>query len=255
MVENGIAPQPAPGQNVVGIDLGEIHPATATDGEEAVVFSARVLRATHQYTAKRLAELKSLQDKGKTKHSRRWKRLQRRKSRFLAKQKRRTRDIEHKLSRAVVDFAVERQAGTIAIGDVRDVADGKRLGAKSQQKVGLWSHGKLREYIAYKAEGAGLAVPEPIDEAYSSQTCPNPACGHRHKPRGRVYLCPKCGLVAHRDVVGAVNILSRYQTGQVGHLPAPPLSAVKYRHPFVTDSLQTGKRSRLDTAQVAREVA
>jgi len=41
-----------------------------------------------------------------------------------AKHKRVRRDLEHKISRAVVDVAIERQAGTIAIGDVRDIAEG-----------------------------------------------------------------------------------------------------------------------------------
>lgn len=250
VVENYHIVPPAPGVGVVAVDLGEIHPATVTDGEEAVVFSARALRSARQYTAKRLAELQTLQSH-KTRGSRRWKRLQARKNRFLAQQALRTRDIEHKVSHAVVDFAVERQAGTLVIGDVRDVADGKRLATKTQQKIGLWSHGKLRSYLTYKAEAAGISVPRPIDEAYTSQICPN--CGHRHKPKGRTYHCPLCQLVAHRDVVGAVNILSRYQTGQVGQLPSPPI--IKYRYPFATGSLQAGKRSRPDTAEMARGTA
>ena len=46
-----------------------------------------------------------------------WKRLQRRKSRFLAKQEWRRRDIEHKVSREVVNWAIEQQIGTLAIGE------------------------------------------------------------------------------------------------------------------------------------------
>jgi hypothetical protein len=42
--------------------------------------------------------------------------------------------------------------GTLAIGDARDVVDGKNLNRKSQQKVSNWSHGMIRQYIAYKAE-------------------------------------------------------------------------------------------------------
>ncbi len=133
VIEDGQAPPPPPGQGVVAVDLGEIHPVAATDGQEAVIFSARQLRSTYQYTAKRLAELRRKQD-AKQKGSRRWKRLQRRKNRFQAQQKRRVRDIQHKVSRAAVNWAVERQAGTLVIGDVRDVADGKRLNTKSQQK-------------------------------------------------------------------------------------------------------------------------
>lgn len=175
-----------------------------------------------------------------------WRRLQRRKNRFLAQQRRRARDIEHKVSRKVVEWAGKRQVGLLAIGDVRDVADGKRLNTKGQQKVGLWSHGKLRAYLEYKAAAAGMRT-ELVDEAYSSQTCP--PCGERHQPAGRVFRCPACGFVHARDAVGAVNLLSRHVHGDVGQVKPPP--EVKYRHPFGRLSFRTGKRSRLDTAQVA----
>jgi putative transposase len=195
-LEDGCAPTPAPGNAVVPVDLGEIHPAALTDGKEAVVITARRRRATHQYTAKRLGELQEKQSR-RHKASRRWKRLQARKSRFLTQQKRRTRDIEHKVSRAVVDRAKERKAGTLAIGDVRDIADGKRLGTKSQQKIALWSHGRMREYITYKAKAEGVAV-ELVDEHDTFKTCPH--CGRPYKPRGRVYRCPvkTCGRASGR---------------------------------------------------------
>jgi putative transposase len=234
---------------VVAVDLGEIHPAALTDGKEAVVITARRLRAARQYTAKRLSELQAKQA-SKKKGSGRWQRLQRRKCRFLAQQKRRARDIEHKVSRAVVDWAIERHVGTLAIGDVRDVADGKRVGAKSQQKIGLWSHGKVRNYITYKAKADGITVAL-VDEHHTSKTCP--ACGHQYKPRGRVYRCSKCGLVAHRDVVGSVNILSRKLHGELAKIVLPPLAATKYRYPvWVAKLSRQGKRSRLDTPELAR---
>jgi putative transposase len=245
-LEDGAEPAAAPGTSVVAVDLGEIHPAALTDGTEAVVITARRLRAAHQYTAKRLAELQE-QQAHKQKGSRRWKQLQARKSRFLAQQKKRTRDIEHKVSRAVVDYAVERKAGMLAIGDVRDVADGKRMAAKSQQKIGLWSHGQMRAYITYKAQAEGISV-ELIDEHATSKTCPR--CAHQYKPRGRVYRCPKCGLVAHRDIVGSVNMLSRKVHGELAKIVPPPLPATTYRYPaWIT---RRGKRSPLDTGQVTR---
>jgi putative transposase len=237
-LEEGAEPAPAPGNNLVAVDLGEIHPAALTDGTSADIITARRLRAARQYTAKRLSEIASKQS-GMQQGSRRWQQLQRRKNRFLAQQQKRTRDIEHKVSRAVVDYAVERKAGTIAIGDVRDVANGKRLHAKSQQKIGLWSHGNVLQYITYKAQAAGITV-ELIDEHATSKTCPR--CEHQYKPTGRVYRCPKCGLVAHRDAVGAVNILSRRQYGALAKILPPPLRATKYRYPA-----WQGKRSPLDT--------
>ena len=245
VVDDGkLAAEPT-GTGVMAGDPGEIHPMALTNGVETVVVSARALRAVHQYTNKRLAEIQRLQA-AKVKGSRKWKKLQRRKNRFLAQQKRRTRDIEHKVSRAVVDIAVDQQTGTLALGDVRDVADGKRLKAKSQQKIGNWGHGQLRQQIEYKAAAAGITV-ELVDEAYSSQTCPE--CRHRHKPKGRLYRCPACGFVAHRDAVGAVNLLSRRLHGEVGRIRPP--AETKYRHPFGKLAFRTGKRSRPDTAELA----
>jgi len=245
VVEDGVEPLPAPGTRTAAVDLGEIHPAALTEGKETCIITCRALRANQQYTAKRLSEIRARQDRKQT-GSRSWRRLHRRKIRFLAKQKRRARDMEHKVSRAVVTWAKERHIGTLVIGDVRDVADGKRLNTKSQQKIGLWSHGRQRQYITYKAAAAGIAV-RLIEEAYTSQTCPGTlpdgrGCRHRSKPKGRRYVCPACGFRAHRDGVGCANILSVHFTGECGHV-LPPQET--YRHPFA------GKRSRLDTAHMA----
>jgi putative transposase len=129
------------------------------------------------------------------------------------------------------------------------VADGERMSAKSQQKIGLWSHGTVRQYITYKAQAAGITV-ELVDEHDTSKTCPR--CGHQHKPRGRVYRCPNpaCGLVAHRDAVGAVNILSRKVHGELAKIVPPPLCATTYRYPAWVS--RQGKRSPSDTGHVAR---
>ena len=242
VVEDGtVRPAEPPGDRIGAGDLGEVHPIATTDGVEAVVFSARELRSLVQNTARRLAIFSRLQST-KTKHSLAWWRLQVRKNKFLAEQERRIRDIEHKVSRAVVNWAVWRGLKELLLGDVRDVADGKRLRKKSQQKISMWAHGRMRQFITYKAAAAAISVPL-MNEAYSSQTCPR--CGHRHKPKGRNFVCPACGFRCHRDIVGSVNILSRHTMGDVGRLMPP--AETKYRHPFV----RTGKRSRLDTAEMA----
>jgi hypothetical protein len=64
---------------------------------------------------------------------------------------------------------------------------------------------------------------------------------------GRGYRCSTCELVAHRDVVGSVNILSRKAHGELAEIAPPALAATKDRYPS-----WTGKRSRLDTAELAR---
>jgi hypothetical protein len=134
------------------------------------------------------------------------------------------------------------------IGDVRDVADGKRLNTKSQQKIGLWSHGRQRSYIAYKAAAAGIAVTL-VEEAYTSQTCPGTlpdgtGCLQCYKPKGRVYRCPACGF----------DSASRW-----GWLCEPAFPALYGRAGIrqtasgeVSLPATRGKRSRLDTADLAR---
>ena len=143
-----------------------------------------------------------------------------------------------------------REAGTVVYGDVRGVGDGKRLHGKSQQKISQWTHGKVRAYFTYKVEEFGVEV-ELQDEAYTTRTCPG--CGHEHKPRGRVYACPVCGLRAHRDAVGAANILSLYLQGEMGHIKP---TAPKYRQPFRKACPERSRRERPrrrpeDTGQVA----
>jgi putative transposase len=223
--ENGKAPKPAPGSNVVSIDLGEIHPAVVGDEHEATVITCRERRAESQGHARRLANINRALAR-KVKGSKRYRRLVAAKVRMKAKHARVMRDMEHKISRAVVDAAVAHEAGTIVIGDVRDVADGVDLGKAANQKISQWNHGQVRRYVAYKAEAEGITV-RLVDEAYTSQTCPT--CSHRHKPKGRRYRCPACGFPAHRDVVGQVNILSMFRHGEPGRIPAPAM--VKYRIP------------------------
>ena len=245
VVENGKQPKVAPGPNVVSVDLGEIHPAVVGDEQQATIITCRERRHEQQGHAKRLAKLsKALSTKRKgSRRERRWRAAR---TRMRAKHKRIMHDMEHKISRAVVDAAVEQQAGTIAIGDVRDVADGVNHGKKHNQQASQWNHGHLRQLITYKAEAEGMAV-ELVDEHYTTQTCPN--CGCRHKPRGRNYTCGRCGFSTHRDVVGQINILSRYKAGQAGRLRAP--AEIKHRIPH---NLRVMRRCR-DTGQPAMAVA
>jgi putative transposase len=205
------------------------------------VISCRELRALNQGRNKRIA---SVDAKLATyqKDSRRWRKLKARKRRFLAQCDQEKRGIEHKIARELISWAQENEIGLLAIGDVRSIANGKRLNKKSQQKISNWSHGTIRKYIRYKAEEVGIQIVDDVSEKYTSQTCPN--CCHRHKPRGRIYKCPKCKSVFHRDIVGAANIASRYEFDELGKYPVPN---PKYRHPVLR-----GKRSPVGTGEMAR---
>lgn len=140
VVENGKEAKEAAGTNVVSVDLGEIHPAVVGDEHESTIITCRERRHQAQGHAKRLASIAQTLSK-KKKGSRRYRKLVRAKSIMKAKHKRVLRDIEHKVSRAIVNVAVEREANVIALGDIKDIADGVALGKKTNQKIGGWNHG------------------------------------------------------------------------------------------------------------------
>lgn len=226
VVDDGVLPNPPSGDKVLAIDLGEVHPmAVANERGEVIIFSARALRAVSQYRNKKLSTLQAKQ-KTKVKQSRAWRKLQRRKVKFLARNKRQRRDIEHKVTRAVANYAIAQGAGRVVVGDIRDIADGKRLKAKSQQKIANWSHGKQIDLLTYKLAMESIGL-DKQDEAYSTKTCPK--CGALNKPKGRIYRCSKCGFVAPRDSVGSCNQESKVLFGKFGCVL--PIST-KYLHPF-----------------------
>jgi putative transposase len=248
VLEDGQEPAPAPGDRTAAIDLGEIHPVAITDGEEACILSCRELRSIAQHTNKKLAAISKKKARCQ-RGSRRSRRLSRARRKLLARQKRRRRDLEHKISRATIDWCLEKQIGVLAIGDVRDIADKtkeqKRLARPERQKVSNWSHGTMRRYLGYKAAAKGISVHDRVPEHHTSQTCPS--CGQRHKPRGRVFQCPVCGFVFPRDGVGCANLLSRVLYGELARVRP---STAKYRKPF-RRWLRNGLHSPADTRQVA----
>lgn len=243
--ENGKEAKQALGTNTVSVDPGEIHPAVVGDEVSATVITCRERRSVQRGHAKNLASFSKALSR-KTKGSRRYKKLLRSKTRCKAKYTSVMRDMEHKISRAIVEEAVERKASTIVYGDVRDIADGIDKGKTHNQRMSQWNHGKVRSFVEYKAAAEGISVVLQ-DEHYTSKTCPN--CGNRHKPKGRIYKCPACKFQSHRDVVGQINILSAYKFGEPGKIPAP--AQVKYRIP---QNLRV-MRKRRDTGQGSYPVA
>lgn len=234
VVDDGVQPPVAAGDQTLAADLGEIHPAAVANEQGAVViFTARELRALNQYRHKRLSTLQARQSKD-TKGSRLWKRLRRRKVYLLARNNRQRRDIEHKVTRAITNHAKQERAKRLVVGDVRDVGKGKRLGRNVQQKVSGWSHGRQIAYLTYKLSAEGIAL-ERQSEAYSSKTCCG--CGAQNRPKGRTYRCGVCGLVCHRDANGAVNQVSKAVYGSYSRIQP---RTIMYRRAFRRSSRDTG---------------
>jgi putative transposase len=84
VVEDGKPPKSPPGDNVVSVDLGEVHPAVVGDEQEAVIIICRKRRHAKQGHAKRSAKMDQAMAR-RRQGSRRHKRLARARARMKAK--------------------------------------------------------------------------------------------------------------------------------------------------------------------------
>ena len=212
---------PFPPGKVAGIDLGEIHMAVSYDGEHTHILNGRLLRSKVQYRNKLQADLNSRIDGRMKKGSKRRKRVIRSKKRQLKKIEHQINEIEHKHSTRLITTLHQAGVQTLVIGDVRDLRQHTDVGSTNNQKIHQWSHGSVRFKLTYKAQRLGMDVVLQ-EESYTSRTCPQ--CGFvRSKVKGRVFRCPKCHVVLHRDQVGACNIRQKYLgCGPVVGAMAPP---------------------------------
>ena len=204
--------------SVVAVDMGEIHPIVSFDGINADIYNGREIRSVVRYQNKFKSSINKALSRC-VRYSRRWKKLKRVKNKNLQKLAAQLRDMRHKITSRFVSTCRERKIETIVIGDIKHIRQSINYGKKANQKLHQWAFSKIQNMITYKAKAVGISV-DIEDEAYTSQTCPS--CGHRKKPSKRNYHCGQCKWQGHRDVVGASNILTKYQ----GFLFNPVVGAV-----------------------------
>ncbi|GER86445.1 transposase [Dictyobacter vulcani] len=192
----------APGKIHATIDLGEIHLATVTTNtSEAIIVTGRGIRSLKRGRTKALRTISKKQARC-TKHSRRWKKLQRAKNKQSQRAKRRIRDQRHQATRKAITFCVVQKVGTLFIGNPDGVRK-KNNGRHHNQRMSLWEYGKDIDYLTHKANQAHIECFTGSERGTSSQ-CPE--CGHKHKPRNRQWICKACGFSGHRDLVGSINM-------------------------------------------------
>ena len=222
-------PVPVPSSKAGGLDIGVIHLGLVSDGEEALAISGRGLRSVKQGRAKAQAKLRKKRSRTKP-GSRRRKRLNRAQRRASQKVDRITRNALHHTVNQIVAFCLAYGITVLYAGDLGTLNHKKRhrRSRRTNQDVGALEFGRLELYLEYKLRRYGIQLIK-ISEAYTSQTCPR--CGHLNKMAGRTYRCRACDYRAHRDGVGAVNILNKGMYGAIhpGVILVPP--RITYRHP------------------------
>jgi len=185
---------------VLGVDLGIVnHAVVATpDGQFVRFFSGKTHRARREQFARERAELHTAGQHTAIK------RQKGRECRWM-------RDVNHKLSRQIVDLAVEMDA-TIALEKLTDIRERVNATRKVNRMVNLWTFHQLGEMIRYKAAIAGVLVVE-VDPRSTSRTCPQ--CGHvdqANRVTQALFRCKRCGYESNADRVAAINIAKKGQT-------------------------------------------
>jgi IS605 OrfB family transposase len=176
----------------MGIDLGLRYIAVASVGTKSLFFKGNQCA----FIRRRYAALR--RKLGKAKKLDAIRKIGNKESRWM-------KDMNHKISRQIINFAIANGVGLIRMEDLTEIRN-QRQSKKSDPGRSLhnWTFYQLQEMIRYKAEMAGIRF-ELVNPKYTSQTC---KCGYRDKAnRNDIrFKCEKCGYTIHADLNGAINI-------------------------------------------------
>ena len=181
-------------QSFIGVDRNTTgHIAVAANPDTGIVrkFGKKAIHIHIKYNNLR----RKLQTEG---NYRKVKRMQDRESRIIQ-------DLNHKVSRALVNMAKEQNAALV-FEDLKGIRQTRKQHRSFRYSLHSWSFFQLQQFVEYKAKLLGVPVLY-VDPAYTSQNCSK--CGARGNRNGKQFVCSVCGHVNHADVNAAFNIALR----------------------------------------------
>ena len=136
--------------------------------------------------------------------------------------KRRFRHAVNTMIKMIVEYADQTGLSRIVVGNLRGIRDNNHKNSKVNSMIhNFWSFKWIIQRLKEKAEEYGIEVKE-VSEHKTSSICPR--CGSdRAVKRGRLFKCLNCGLEAHRDAVGVVNMGTLRNGGMPIGVVAHPL--------------------------------
>lgn len=116
-------------------------------------------------------------------------------------------DLNHKISRQLIDLAVQEKVSTIVMEELKNIRKTAFSLKSADRNLNSWAFFELQQFIEYKAKLEGIEVVY-INPKYTSQTCS--ICGTISKSnRNRnLYKC-NCGHKVHADLNAARNICNK----------------------------------------------
>ncbi len=183
----------------IGVDVGMNYLAVAstTDTKQAFFDGRRIKNIRNRYSGirQRLQSKGTLSAKKVLKH-------------LSGKEKRLMRDVNHVVSKKVVEFAVKNKVSIIGMEDLTGIRERTNVRKDRRYYHNSWAFRELQSFIEYKAKQAGILVVY-IDGSYTSQTCRK--CNHIAKKNrnGLTFHCEACGYDLNADLNAARNIEHR----------------------------------------------
>jgi len=201
-------------RGIIALDLNLRH-TVSYDGSEVRRYRTRFIDAL----GKR-ARAEEIQRK----YSKRW--------RYNEKILNRVRDLHRRTRNIIVDWCrklakeivlkARRHGYVIALEDLEGLRESfNDKSSKVAWKLAMLAYRKLQESITGKAIEYNVPIVF-VDPRNTSSTCPR--CGSKIRYVGRLGICHRCGFIADRDKVGAMNIWLRALEAYAG-VPGSPLRA------------------------------
>ena len=133
---------------------------------------------------------------------------------------RRFRHAVNTMMKTIVEEAYRLGVSKIELGKLKGVRNNSHNGKANTMINNFWSFSYIVRRFKEKAEEYGIEAGE-VSEYKTSSKCPY--CGSENVTnRGRLFKCYDCGLEAHRDAVGVLNI-GHLNGGGVNGVVAHPL--------------------------------
>jgi len=190
------------------VDLGVMNIITAwIEGErQCLAFSGKPLLADWLYWSHKISEHQSeLEQVNSRSTSKRIRKL-------YLKRQRRFRHAINTIIHRFIKLCINKNVSEIIVGDVSGIREGNNKGNKINAMIhNFWSFRYIIERLKTTAENFGIGV-RAVKEDGTSSRCP--WCHSKNvRKQKRLLKCLDCGIEAHRDVVGALNIALLYGEG------------------------------------------
>lgn len=139
---------------------------------------------------------------------------------------RRFRQVVNTYIHRFIEYCWRQGVSEVIVGDLTGIRNNDSKGRKVNTMINnFWSHKYIADRLNYTSENYGIKL-KFIDERGTSSRCP--WCGSTDYTRGgRLFKCYGCGVEAHRDVVGTLNIglVHGLREGDINRVMAHPVVA------------------------------